>query len=70
MSNSMHDFLAMGGYGLYIWISYALTLLVLVVNLLTPILRKKEIMRSIQRSIKRREMNKANEIKEMKEVKE
>jgi len=70
MSNSMHDFLAMGGYGLYIWISYALTLLVLVVNLLTPILRKKEIVQSIRRSINRREMNKANEIKEMKEVKE
>ena len=46
----------MGGYGLYIWLSYGLTIVILVTNLINPALRKKEIFRSIRRSLKRKEV--------------
>ena len=35
----MHDFFAMGGYGFYVWTSYGLTLLILVLNIL-PVWKK------------------------------
>ena len=35
----MHDFWAMGGYGVYVWPSYGITLLVLALNIL-PVWRK------------------------------
>ena len=42
------EFLAMGGYGLYVWGSYAVTALVLIVNVLAARAREKNVRRQLQ----------------------
>jgi heme exporter protein D len=49
---SLQDFLAMGGYAQFVWPSYGLVLVVLVLNLVMPLRRKAEIEQSIQRSLR------------------
>jgi len=43
------EFLHMGGYGLYVWSSYGLCLLVLLMNIVFPILREKQIIRTLRK---------------------
>ncbi|SJM94121.1 Heme exporter protein D [Crenothrix polyspora] len=42
---TLQEFFAMGGYGFYVWTSYGITLLVLVVNILIPIIQRKQFLR-------------------------
>ena len=42
------EFFHMGGYALYVWGSYAATAIVLVVNVILPITRKKRVIRMLQ----------------------
>ena len=39
---SLQEFFAMGGYGLYVWTSYGLTLVVLLVNIIIPVIQRKQ----------------------------
>jgi heme exporter protein D len=39
---SVQEFFAMGGYALYVWPSYGLTLIVLLANILIPVLQRKQ----------------------------
>jgi len=39
------EFFAMGGYGLYVWGSYGLAALILVLNLYLPLRRRKTVRR-------------------------
>jgi heme exporter protein D len=39
---SMQEFFAMGGYALYVWPSYGLTLIVLLANIIIPVLQRKQ----------------------------
>ncbi len=50
---SFSAFLAMGKHGAYVWSSYGITLLVLMVNLMVPLRRKKQILQAIARKAKR-----------------
>lgn len=34
--NSFDEFLAMGGYGFYVWTAYGITLVVLLLNIIIP----------------------------------
>jgi heme exporter protein D len=43
----------MGGYGLYVWSSYGLALIVLALNLLMPIWRRRKIIADFARRIRR-----------------
>jgi len=45
----MSEFFHMGGYGFYVWLSYGITLLVLLASLLSPILLKKKLLRELAR---------------------
>ena len=49
------SFFAMGGYGVYVWGSYGLAALVLILNLYIPLARRKTIRRLLREflSIKR-----------------
>lgn len=38
---TLQEFLYMGGYGFYVWMSYGVALLVLVANILIPIQQRK-----------------------------
>ena len=47
------EFFNMGGYAFFVWTSYALTLAVVLVNIISPILHRKKIIAKIKRAIKR-----------------
>lgn len=51
--SSLSEFINMGGQGLYVWSSYGISLLVLAVNVLVPLLRKRSISKEIQQTMKR-----------------
>ncbi len=47
--DSFPEFLAMGGYGPYVWSAYAITLVVLAYNVLRPITVRKKVIRDLKR---------------------
>lgn len=44
---SAHGFWSMGGYARYVWSAYGAGLLVLLWNLLTPLLRRRSVLREL-----------------------
>jgi heme exporter protein D len=50
---SVEQFLNMGGYGWYVWPSYGLTALVLLINYLSPMLQRKQLLRQLALKQKR-----------------
>ncbi|WP_410686767.1 heme exporter protein CcmD [Avibacterium paragallinarum] len=50
---SVSDFLNMGGYGFYVWLSYGLSFLALAGLIVQGILRKKTLIKEIQREQQR-----------------
>lgn len=49
--DSFSSFIEMGGYGLYVWSAYAITLTVFVYNITRPILMRKQVIREHKRSL-------------------
>jgi heme exporter protein D len=47
------EFFNMGGYAFFVWTSYALTLIIIVANIVSPILQRKRTIARIKRAIKR-----------------
>lgn len=54
--DSFADFLAMGGHGLYVWSSYAIGLVVLLANVVSPIMTRKRLITEQLRRIRREEI--------------
>ena len=52
---NLQEFLAMGGYGFYVWTSYGIAAIILVVNILLPILQRKSFLRQQALKQKRQE---------------
>ncbi len=50
------DFLAMGGHGLYVWLSYGVALVIFVANVAVPMLKKKDIVKKHVQRLKREKM--------------
>ncbi len=42
---SLQEFFAMGGYALYVWPAYGLTLIVLLANIIIPVIQRKQFFR-------------------------
>jgi heme exporter protein D len=51
----MAEFLDMGGYAAYVWSAYGISLVVLILNIILPIHREKELIKSIQKKLQREE---------------
>ncbi len=49
------EFFAMGGYALYVWLSYGLSFLVLAIIMLGPAVRHRHIKRELERERRRLE---------------
>ncbi|HSW52318.1 MAG TPA: heme exporter protein CcmD [Sulfuricaulis sp.] len=49
------EFFAMGGYGQYVWGSYGLTALILVLNLYLPLRRRKTVQRQLREFLRLKE---------------
>jgi heme exporter protein D len=47
-----NEFFSMGGYALYVWISYGLMAAVLLLNLLLPLRRQSQVLQGIARRLK------------------
>jgi heme exporter protein D len=48
---SLTDFFAMGGYGVYVWSSYGIALVALVLNIVLPKMKEQKIMRELQKRL-------------------
>lgn len=49
------EFFAMGGYGLYVWSSYGITALILILNLYLPQRRRKTVRRLLREFLRLKE---------------
>lgn len=58
---SWSDFFHMGGYAVYVWSSYALALLLVVANVVSPIIERKRVIARVKRAIKREALRDKNE---------
>lgn len=47
------EFFHMGGYGFYVWTSWALALVIMVVNYFAPLMREKTLLRQLARRERR-----------------
>ena len=54
------EFFHMGGYAFFVWTSYALTLIVIVANIVAPMLQRKKVISRIKRAINRENIEQAN----------
>ncbi len=53
---SFSAFVAMGGHGLYVWLSFAITLLILAYNLISPCLTERQLKQQLRRRLRRQEV--------------
>ncbi|MCF6249836.1 MAG: heme exporter protein CcmD [Methylococcaceae bacterium] len=51
--NSFDEFLAMGGYGFYVWTAYGIGFVVLVMNVVLPLIQRKQFLRELALKQKR-----------------
>lgn len=54
---SFNEFLAMGGHGLYVWLSYGIALAIVVINLVEPLLARKQLITDLVRRFRRESSN-------------
>lgn len=57
---SLTEFLHMGGYAFYVWTSYGLALVVLVVNVVVPIRQRKKLLADFARKARRERKSREN----------
>ncbi len=53
----MAEFFHMGGYGSFVWSAYGITAVVMIWAIVGPIIQRKQIIKKINRKIKRQEAN-------------
>jgi heme exporter protein D len=52
----MSEFFNMGGYAVYVWSSFGISFVVLLLNVIFPVLRRKQLLRDVEGHIKRRRL--------------
>ena len=58
--NSISEFLAMGGYGFYVWLAYGLSFLALTILVINSVIKKNKILKNVQQRLAREQrINKA-----------
>ncbi|MCK5382254.1 MAG: heme exporter protein CcmD [Gammaproteobacteria bacterium] len=50
---SLNEFFNMGGYAFYVWTSYGIALLVLLINVILPLRQRKKLLGDIARAARR-----------------
>jgi heme exporter protein D len=53
---SWSEFFAMGGYAFFVWMSYGLTFLVIVFNIVMPLIQRKQVIKRVKRAIRREQL--------------
>ena len=54
---NLNEFFHMGGYAFYVWTSYGLALIVLLLNVLGPLRQRKKLLNDIARTARRARRN-------------
>ena len=54
---NLNEFLSMGGYAVYVWSSYAIALIVLLVNVVLPARQRRKLLADIGRAARRGRRN-------------
>ena len=49
----MTNFLSQGGYAFYVWTSYAIALVLVVLNIIAPAMQRRRIIARIRRALRR-----------------
>ncbi len=57
---SLNDFFSMGGYGIYVWSSYGICAVVLLLNVIQPIMRERKTIRDLQKRFSLTKENKSD----------
>ena len=47
------EFFNMGGYAFFVWTSYALAVVIVLVNIISPVMQRKKVIRHIKRTMRR-----------------
>ena len=55
--SSLSEFVHMGGYAFYVWTSYGLAAIVLLVTAVTPIRQRRKLIAGIARTLRRARRN-------------
>ena len=50
---SFSEFLNMGGHGLYVWMAYGLSAVLLAINVVLPIIHKRQLVKEQARKLRR-----------------
>ncbi|MGY8870830.1 MAG: heme exporter protein CcmD [Pseudomonadales bacterium] len=50
---TMSEFITMDGHGLYVWLSYGIGVSIIIGNLVLPLFKRKELMQSLARRLRR-----------------
>ena len=53
---SWSEFFGMGGYAFFVWMSYGLTFLVILVNIVMPLIERKQVIKRVKRAIRREQL--------------
>jgi heme exporter protein D len=53
---SWSEFFAMGGYAFFVWTSYGITLLVILLNIAMPVLHRRKVINRVKRAIRREQL--------------
>ena len=51
---SLNEFFHMGGYGIYVWSSDGIALIVLLANIIAPLRQRRKLLNNIARTARRR----------------
>lgn len=54
---SFSEFLNMGGHGLYVWMAYGLSAVLLVINVVLPIQHKRQLIKEQARKLRREQQS-------------
>jgi heme exporter protein D len=53
---SWSEFFAMGGYAFFVWTSYGIALLVILLNIVMPVLHRRKVINRVKRAIRREQL--------------
>lgn len=48
---SLTDFFSMGGYAIYVWSSYGICLVALILNIVLPMMKERKTIRDLQKRL-------------------
>jgi len=62
--SSFSDFIAMGGYGFYVWLAYGVSLFSVLILILSTVQKRKKIFKQVEQRLQREQRIKAAENRE------